>query len=217
MQQEQRARTESDGVGGVIYDVSEREDSLGRRMADVALATVLLAVGCGPLVLGMIALKIESPAEPVIYRQTRLGRGGAAFEIVKLRTMHAGAEDGTGAVWARRHDPRVTRVGRVLRGYRIDELPQLVQVLVGHMSVVGPRPERPELHAQIRRLVPGFDRRLEVKPGITGWAQVHRGYDVTPAEKLKLDVFYIEHRSVALDVLILIKTVGVVLRRLGAR
>lgn len=205
------------GGGGAACDLLERVDPLGRRMADVALAAVLLAVGWVPLVLGMLALKIESPSEPVLYRQARLGRGGRVFEIVKLRTMHTGAEDGTGAVLARRRDPRATPVGRMLRVYHIDELPQLFQVLAGHMSVVGPRPERPALHEQIRRSVPGFDRRLEVKPGITGWAQVHGGYDATPAEKLERDLFYIENRSPVLDARILIKTVGVVARRLGAR
>ena len=140
---------------------------------------------------------------PVFYRQSRVGYGGRVFTVLKFRTMIPDAEASTGPMWAQVDDTRVTRVGRVLRRTALDELPQLINILRGEMSLVGPRAERPELHAQFLKQVPGWERRLEVQPGLTGWAQVSGGYNLSPELKLRNDLHYIEHRSMWLDLKIL--------------
>src|SRR6185295_3580506 len=134
---------------------------------------------------------------PVFFRQARVGRAGAIFHIVKFRTMVRGAEDRDGPRWASAGDPRVTRAGRILRRARLDELPNLVNVLRGEMSLVGPRPERPELVAMLEQQVPFYRTRLMVRPGLTGWAQVNKPYSDTVAgasEKLEYDLYYLKHR-----------------------
>ena len=151
---------------------------------------------------------------PIFYRQRRTGRAGSLFSIVKFRTMTHGAEDVHGPRWAAPDDPRVTRVGRLLRRTRLDELPNVINVLRGEMSLVGPRPERPELVATIEQQVPFYRTRLMARPGLTGWAQVNRPYDETIADasaKLEYDLYYIKHRTLAFDLWILLKTVGTVL------
>jgi lipopolysaccharide/colanic/teichoic acid biosynthesis glycosyltransferase len=202
-----------------------------------AIAMLLLLT---PL-LGLIALaiKIESPQGPVLYRQDRVGidrrrqtvlpvtherrqrRGfGRVFLIWKFRTMVHNAEALTGPVWAAERDPRVTRVGRVLRHLRLDELPQLLNVATGEMSLIGPRPERPHFVEKLTVEMPAYERRLRVPPGITGLAQVEREYDASVSDvrtKLQYDLFYVKHRSTLMDFKILIKTVDVVLRGRGAR
>ena len=163
--------------------------------AGIALAPLWAAL----FAVTALAIRLDSPG-PVLYRQVRLGRGGRPFRLVKFRTMAEGAEARTGPVWAQEPDPRTTRVGRVLRRWHIDELPQVVNVLRGEMSLVGPRPERPALAARIEREVPGFSRRLRVRPGIMGLAQALGPYHWHPRRKLRCDERYIATMSPWLDV-----------------
>ena len=165
----------------------------------LAAALLLLPLWTALAVAVALAVRLESPG-PVLYRQARLGLGGRVFTIVKFRTMVDGAERCTGPVWAARRDPRVTRVGGVLRRWHLDELPQALNILRGEMSVVGPRPERPELAARIEREVPGFARRLQVRPGIAGLAQARGVGHRDPARKLRHDLLYIETMGPWLDV-----------------
>ncbi len=156
----------------------------------------------------------------MIFSQRRLTRHGKVFTMYKFRTMSVDAEQKTGAVWAVSEDPRVTKIGRVLRKFRIDELPQLLNVLAGDMSLIGPRPERPEIAAKLKKELPAFQRRLEVKAGITGLAQVGSGYAScvrSYQRKLALDLIYINNRCLLLDLRIALKTVFVVLTGAGAR
>ena len=191
---------------------------LCRRVISVTVALVLL-VATSPLVaLAVLAIRRDSPG-PVLFRQTRVGLRGRPFEILKLRTMSVGAEEG-GATWAQSGDPRVTRVGRLLRRYRVDELPQLVNVLRGEMELIGPRPERPEFVAMLREQIPYYDLRHLVPPGITGWAQVSYPYAASveeACEKLQYDLYHVRHLSLSLDVLILLLTARTVLLGRGAR
>jgi exopolysaccharide biosynthesis polyprenyl glycosylphosphotransferase len=180
-----------------------------KRLFDVsgALFGLLLTA---PL-LALIAVLVRQTPGPVIIRQTRLGRAGKPFRLYKFRTMRADAEADGHSVWAQEHDPRVTRVGRTLRTTHLDELPQLWNVLRGDMSLVGPRPERPELIGMLEQTIPFWGRRLMIKPGLTGWAQIHSGYadDVgSGALKLSYDLWYLRHRTLALDVAICAKTVA---------
>jgi lipopolysaccharide/colanic/teichoic acid biosynthesis glycosyltransferase len=160
-----------------------------------------------------LAIKLDSPG-PVLFRQSRLGKNGSVFILNKFRSMREDAEAGTGPVWAQEDDPRVTRVGRILRKLRLDELPQLLNVLVGDMSFIGPRPERPEFVYQLQKQIPFYMARLSVKPGVTGWAQVRYRYGASvedALEKLQYDLYYIKNLSLFLDLLVLINTVQVVL------
>jgi lipopolysaccharide/colanic/teichoic acid biosynthesis glycosyltransferase len=155
----------------------------------------------------------------VLYRQERVGLHGRPFTILKFRSMHADAE-ARGPVWAAQRDPRVTRVGAFIRLARIDELPQLLNILRGEMSFIGPRPERPHFAAQLEQTVPLYRNRTLVKPGLTGWAQVNYPYAASVEDaraKLSYDLYYIKHRSLQLDLLILAATVPVVLFGRGAR
>jgi lipopolysaccharide/colanic/teichoic acid biosynthesis glycosyltransferase len=155
----------------------------------------------------------------VLYRQQRAGLHGRSFNLWKFRSMRQNAET-FGACWAARRDPRVTRVGAFIRAHRIDELPQLANVLRGEMSLIGPRPERPIFVAQLIREIPDFAARTRVLPGLTGWAQVNYPYGASVEDariKLDYDLYYIRNRSLLLDLRILLRTVGVVLRRTGAR
>ena len=149
-----------------------------------------------------LAIRLESPG-PVLYRQARLGRQGRVFTMLKFRTMVEGAEARTGPVWAAWRDARTTAVGRVLRRFHLDELPQVVHVLRGEMSLVGPRPERPELAARIERRLPAFRERLRVRPGIAGLAQAEGPYRTRPRDKLRDDNRYIETMSAGLDLKLL--------------
>jgi lipopolysaccharide/colanic/teichoic acid biosynthesis glycosyltransferase len=172
------------------------------RALDVAGAAVGLTLASPVLGLAALAIKLEDGG-PVLFRQARVGRGGAEFELLKLRTMVVGAE-GLGAGPAvNRGDPRITRVGRLARRLSLDELPQLWNVLRGDMSLIGPRPT---LRYQVERYSDRQRRRLEVKPGITGWAQVHGRAALPWDERIELDVWYVEHRSPRLDLKILLRT-----------
>ena len=150
---------------------------------------------------------------PIFYTQERLGRAGQPFRIIKFRTMVVDAERETGPVWAAPHDPRITRIGRLLRPLWIDELPQMVNVLRGQMSFVGPRPERPELAELFERDVPGFSRRLAVLPGMAGLAHIRGGYWTPPRHRLRYDTLYIREMGPLLDTMIILRTLVVVVRR----
>lgn len=189
------------------------------RLFDIGLSSLGLLLG-GPLLgLGMLAVKLSSRG-PVFYRQERVGLNKVPFEILKLRTMRLDAEKGTGAVMSRPgHDPRVTPVGRWLRRSRIDELPQLINVLRGDMSIIGPRPERPEFTARFEQEIPYYGLRFAVKPGLTGWAQVNFRYGSDAedtAVKLQYDLYYIQEMSLLLDLHIVLKTVQTVLLKAGS-
>ena len=190
-----------------------------KRAFDVAVATIGLLAVSWLLPILWLAVKRCNGAGPVIFRQTRLGEGGRHFTIYKFRTMRNDAES-TGAVWAAQDDPRITKLGKLMRKTRLDELPQLANVLMGDMSIVGPRPERPEFLEQLHEAVPFWTRRHLVKPGITGWAQVRRGYTADAdgtAEKLAYDLWYLRHRSLVIDLAICVKTFTTCLTGSGAR
>jgi exopolysaccharide biosynthesis polyprenyl glycosylphosphotransferase len=188
---------------------------LFKRILDILLSFIGLGITFPCIIIFVILIKLESTG-PAFFLQERVGLNGKYFNIIKLRSMYINAEQ-NGAQWAQKNDPRVTRMGTFIRKTRIDELPQLINVLTGDMSLIGPRPERPIFTSQFNEEIPGFVSRLKVKPGITGWAQINGGYDITPKEKLKLDNFYINNMSLKVDVLILIKTVKVCLTGNGAR
>jgi exopolysaccharide biosynthesis polyprenyl glycosylphosphotransferase len=185
-----------------------------KRIIDVILAFIGLIVASPIMVIISIAIKLESRG-PVFYCQERVGKNGRVYTMYKLRSMYENAEE-NGAQWAEEDDPRVTKVGKFIRRTRLDELPQLFNVLKGDMSLVGPRPERPIFTYQFNEQIPGFINRLQVKPGLTGWAQVNGGYKLTPAEKLEYDLYYIENRTIWLDIKIMLKTIMVVLTGKGA-
>jgi sugar transferase (PEP-CTERM system associated) len=184
-----------------------------KRLFDITVSLAGLALSLPAMVLIVMAVKLES-AGPVLYRQPRLGRNGCVFILNKFRSMRQDAEKETGPVWTQTRDPRITRVGAFLRRTRLDELPQLLNVLVGHMSFIGPRPERPEFVEELQKKIPYYMERLAVKPGITGWAQVSYTYGASvedTVEKLQYDLYYIKNLSLFLDLLILLNTVQVVL------
>lgn len=183
-------------------------ESRGKRLADLALAGLLL-VPAAPLVAAAWLLVRLSSSGPGVYTQTRVGRGGRAFTLYKLRTMIHDCEGLTGPRWSVPGDPRITPVGRLLRDLHLDELPQLLNVLKGDMSLIGPRPERPEIVADLREAVPGYDRRLAVRPGITGFSQIHLPPDTdvqSVRRKLVFDRFYLRHRSARLGLFVLAAT-----------
>jgi lipopolysaccharide/colanic/teichoic acid biosynthesis glycosyltransferase len=173
------------------------------RLIDIVVASVALVVGSPVLLVAMVAIRIESPGSP-IYRQRRIGRHGEAFEMLKLRTMVSGAEHQGAGLAVNYGDPRITRVGHFLRRFSLDELPNLVNVLRGEMSLVGPRPT---IQAQVDQYTPLQRRRLEVKPGITGWAQINGRASLPWHERIELDIWYVDHRTLRLDMAILWKTV----------
>ncbi len=185
------------------------------------LTAAVLSVLLAPLMaLIAAAVKLSSPG-PVLYRQERVGERGRSFVLLKFRTMRSDAEAGTGPVWASEEaDPRITPLGRLLRKTRLDELPQLLNVLRGEMSFVGPRPERPHFVESLRQVIPYYDERHGVKPGITGWAQIKYGYGSTledAEEKLQYDLYYIKHMSLTFDIGVLCDTFKVMIVGKGAR
>jgi lipopolysaccharide/colanic/teichoic acid biosynthesis glycosyltransferase len=166
-----------------------------------------------------IVIKLESPG-PALYRQVRVGLRGRNFELWKFRSMRMDAEHSSGAQWARKEDPRVTRVGRFIRKYRIDELPQFVNIIRGEMSFIGPRPERPVFVEKLRQDISYYDERHSVRPGLTGWAQVQYQYGASVEDawrKLEYDLFYLQNMSLFFDLMILFKTVRIVLTGHGGR
>lgn len=190
-----------------------------KRVMDVfcAVAGIILTIPFLPLI--ALAVKLDSPG-PVFYRQERVGEREKPFFLYKIRTMRADAECGTGAVWAQKNDSRVTRLGAFLRKSRIDELPQFFNILRGDMSMVGPRPERPEFVGKLKEIIPYYSERHFVKPGVTGWAQVRYPYGASvedAMEKLRFDLYYIKNLSLWFDVMIILETIQVVIFRRGAR
>ena len=176
---------------------------------------LLLIIAVPICILACIAIYAELRVNP-IYTQKRVGLNGRVFKIYKLRSMYIDAEK-DGPKWASENDERITKVGRIIRKTRIDELPQLVNILKRDMSFIGPRPERPEFIKEFIKYIPDFNDRLLVKPGITGWAQVNGVYSLNPKEKLEFDKYYIKNRGFKLDLFILIKTIIVIFTRHGAR
>jgi exopolysaccharide biosynthesis polyprenyl glycosylphosphotransferase len=190
-----------------------------KRTMDILFAVVGLIL-LAP-VLGIVALlvKLTSPG-PVLYHQRRVGLHGRLFTVHKFRSMRQDAEAKTGAVWATSNDSRVTKVGRILRRTRLDELPQLWNVLKGEMSLVGPRPERPEFVSELAETIPYYGLRHGVRPGLTGWAQVRYTYGASvedALEKLQYDLFYIKHCTISFDLLILFSTIKTVVLTRGAQ
>jgi lipopolysaccharide/colanic/teichoic acid biosynthesis glycosyltransferase len=173
------------------------------RALDLLVASLALTLAAPLLALAAILIKLESRG-PVFYRQRRVGRGGEPFELWKLRTMVPGAESMGAGIYVVEGDPRITRTGRLLRRFSLDELPNLINVLRGEMAIVGPRPTVQE---QVDRYTDRQRRRLEVKPGITGWAQVNGRASLPWPERIELDVWYVEHRSLRLDLRILARTI----------
>lgn len=190
---------------------------LVKRVFDVIVALIGLIISVPFYPLIALAILVDNPG-PIFYAQYRVGQGGKPFRMIKFRSMVVGAEQDGKARWAAERDRRVTRVGRFLRKTRLDELPQLINVLQGEMSVVGPRPERPEFIDQLQEQIPFYRMRLQAKSGLTGWAQVQHRYVGSVGDsliKLQYDLYYIKHWSVYLDLLILWKTVGTILRFKG--
>jgi sugar transferase (PEP-CTERM system associated) len=189
-----------------------------KRVLDIVTASIGLLLAAPLLLVLAVIIKATSPG-PVLYSQRRVGCDSQIFTVYKLRSMCVDAEKGTGAVWASRGgDARVTRIGRFMRRTRLDEIPQFMNILLGHMSLVGPRPERPEFVHSLEQQIPFYRQRHVIKPGLTGWAQVRYTYGSTvedAMEKLQYDLFYIKHLSVPLDLFIIFETIKTVLLRRG--
>jgi lipopolysaccharide/colanic/teichoic acid biosynthesis glycosyltransferase len=216
--------------------VPQERSEFANRVVNVAIALVSLIILAPVMALVALAIKLTS-AGPVFYVQTRVGMdrrrrsatavfdrrhndvGGRAFRIIKFRSMRVDAEQGTGAVWATRGDPRVTPVGDFLRRTRLDELPQLINVVLGDMNIVGPRPERPSIFAELRQNIESYPLRQKARPGITGWAQINRAYDSSIDDvraKVEFDLEYLERQSVLEDLKIMARTLPVMLFKRGS-
>ncbi|WP_309738986.1 sugar transferase [Chamaesiphon sp. OTE_20_metabat_361] len=193
-----------------------RFDLVGRRVLDIGCGLIIAAIFIIVFPFVAIAIKLDSPGA-IFYKQERVGLKGAKFTIYKLRSMVQNAER-NGAQWATKGDARITKVGNFIRKTRLDELPQVINVLKGEMSMVGPRPERQQFIDKLEHQIPNFNKRLAVKPGLTGWAQVNYGYGSTVEDakiKLNYDLYYCKHQSLALNFQILLRTFAVVLRMQG--
>ena len=209
--------------GRLVNDVSgQRRDTVwyevSRRTLDVIGSLLLLTFTLPLLLLVAFLIKVDSTG-PVLYRQSRVGRHGRIFTMLKFRSMRVDAEV-AGPCWATDRDPRMTRIGAFIRATRLDEVPQLLNVLRGEMSLVGPRPERPHFVQQLAAIIPRYNERTHVLPGITGWAQINYPYGASVEDaraKLAFDLFYINNRALLLDLRILLRTIPVVLFRIGAR
>ena len=208
----------------IIFGEGFRASLLQRmveRTVDIVVSLGLLILASPAILLTALAIKFEDGLDaPILYRQRRVGQHGVVFDVLKFRSMRVDAEDPGQAIWATKDDPRVTRVGGFMRKSRIDELPQLVNVLRGDMSFVGPRPERPEFVQKLEHTIPYYRERHSVKPGITGWAQLCYPYgssEKDALEKLQYDLYYVKNRSLLFDLAILVQTVEVVLWGKGAR
>ena len=220
-----------------VVDVRPRQRRyMLERAVNVVFAVVGLILATPIMLLFAVLVKLSSPG-PIFYSQARVGidrrrsrkasgqydrrardLGGAPFMIYKFRTMRMDAEKANGAIWATRGDPRVTRIGRIMRKYRIDELPQLVNVLRGEMNIVGPRPERPSIFRQLCDDITEYPLRQRARPGITGWAQVNRSYDTSIDDvrmKVRYDLEYIERQGVRADLMIMARTIPVMIFRKG--
>jgi exopolysaccharide biosynthesis polyprenyl glycosylphosphotransferase len=186
-----------------------------KRLMDMLFAFIGLIASFPIIFIAAVFIKLETKG-PCIYTQQRVGKDGQLFRIYKLRTMYFNAEK-DGIQWAQKNDPRITKIGRLLRKTRLDELPQLINVLTGDMSIVGPRPERPYFVEVFSKEIPEFYERLAVLPGLTGWSQINGGYELSPQQKLEKDLYYIENQSLLLDLKIILKTIIIVFTFEGAR
>jgi exopolysaccharide biosynthesis polyprenyl glycosylphosphotransferase len=198
----------------VISVIQHRWRLFIKRAVDVVASLIGLILLLPLFLIIGIAIKFETPG-PILFSQKRLGKGKKPFRIFKFRTMIDGAEKKTGPVWARKNDPRITKIGKILRQTHLDELPQLINVLKGNMSLVGPRPEREEFVEYLRKVIPNYDERFKIKPGITGLAQIRYKYDETIRDvrrKLKYDLIYVKNMCLRLDFRILFTTLIVVLK-----
>lgn len=215
-------RLESLYAGWLIFGDGFRQGALRtvvKRIFDIVCASILILLALPMMAVAALAIVIEN-GFPILYRQERVGLNGRLFNVIKFRSMRRDAEKDGKPVWATKQDDRVTRVGKIIRKLRIDELPQLFSVLKGDMSLVGPRPERPFFVDQLTKEIPFYAVRHSVKPGVTGWAQVRYHYGSTvedSAEKLQYDLYYVKNHSLFLDILVLFETVGVVLTGKGAQ
>lgn len=213
---------ESLRLSWLLFSPSDRDSRfmlIYERVAALFASTLGLLVSLPLIPFIALAIRISSPG-PILYRQKRVGRGGLIFDCYKFRTMRADAEADTGPTWASDDDPRITQVGHFLRTARLDEIPQLWNVIRGDMNLVGPRPERPEFVEWLNREIPNYEFRHIIRPGITGWAQIRYGYGQSIAdakEKLQYDLFYMKHMSPGLDLLILFETVKTVLLGRGSK
>ena len=199
--------------------VKSRISRVTKRLVGVLLSTVMLIVFSPLLLVVAVAIKLDSRG-PAFFSQERVGEYGKIFMMHKFRSMDADAEKESGPVWAEEDDPRITRVGRIIRKLRIDEIPQLWNVFKGDMSFVGPRPERLFFVEQLKKIIPYYNERLSVKPGVTGWAQIKYAYSSTEEEaleKLKYDLYYIKNMSIVMDLIIIFHTVKIVLLGRGSR
>lgn len=206
------------GITGIMVQFAKKSFEQMKRLIDIVLSVIGLTITSPILLFAAILIKIDSRG-PIIYKQERLGKDNKVFKIYKMRSMRQDAEKGTGAVWAKKNDPRITSLGRILRKSRIDEIPQLVNVFRGDMSLVGPRPERPELVLQLKKQIRDYEKRLIVKPGITGLAQVLHKYDESIEDvrkKVQYDLAYIKNRNISTDLRIMAQTFGVVFTGKGA-
>ncbi len=188
---------------------------VSKRIFDFIFALIAGIVLLVPMIIIALLVRMDSPG-PSIYKQERLGLNGKKFMIYKFRSMNKNAEE-NGPQWAYKNDLRCTRIGRILRLTRLDELPQLLNILKGDMSFVGPRPERECFYELFETYIPNFRKRSTVKPGLTGWAQINGGYELGPEEKLKYDLEYIEKRNILFDIACIIRTVRLVFTHEGAR
>lgn len=186
-----------------------------KRFMDIFIALIALLITLPLMVVFGVLIILESNGS-CFYSQTRVGKDGKLFTIYKLRSMYIDAEKG-GPRWAQENDPRVTKIGRYIRKTRIDEIPQLINIIKGDMSMVGPRPERPYYIHKFNKEIPEYNHRLTIIPGLTGWAQVNGGYELSPREKLEKDLYYIKNQSIWLDFKIILKTIKIVLSGNGAR
>jgi exopolysaccharide biosynthesis polyprenyl glycosylphosphotransferase len=192
-------------------------DRVGSRVLDIICGLIIAAIFVVVFPFVAIAIKLDSPGS-IFYKQERVGLNGAKFTIYKLRSMVQNAERNGQAQWAVKGDSRITKVGNFIRKTRLDELPQVINVLKGEMSMVGPRPERQQFMDKLEAQIPNFNKRLAVKPGLTGWAQVNYGYGSTVEDakiKLNYDLYYCKHQSLALNFQILLRTFAVVLKMQG--
>ena len=215
-------RLDSVNAGWLIFGDGFSQDGMRtfvKRLFDIFSALILILITLPIMLVTMLLITLESKG-PIFYKQERVGFNGRLFNVIKFRSMRTDAEKDGKPRWAAAQDDRVTRVGRVIRKIRVDELPQLFCVLAGDMSMVGPRPERPYFVDQLTRQIPYYAVRQSVKPGVTGWAQVRYHYGATledSAEKLQYDLYYVKNHSLFLDIVILFETVGVVLLAKGSR
>ncbi len=198
---------------------NRRRIEISKRIIDILLSTTGLILAAPVMLITALFIKLESPG-PVLFRQERVGEGEKVFTLLKFRSMKMDAETESGPVWANINDNRVTKTGNIIRKMRIDEIPQMINVLMGDMSFVGPRPERPHFVAMLTEQIPYYSLRHKVKPGITGWAQIRYPYGASvkdALEKLQYDIYYIKNMSVLYDLTIVLETIKTVLRGTGAR